>query len=127
MKKEFGEMRKRSASFNAQEMKDNILTDFQKINNDLVESVEQKKSEIHRIEQETAKMREGIESLKTLEEKVKGVNGEGISRDLEILKTKTKWLEEQIEGFDIKPLHERLRELELDLKRVTTNSPMIVE
>jgi hypothetical protein len=127
MKKEFEEVKKRSASFNAQKMKDTILTDFEKINNSLVESIEQKKNEIQRVEQETAQMREGIESLKGLEERVKGVNAEGISRDLEILKTKTKWLEQQIEGLDIKPLHERLRELEGDLRRVTGSSPLVME
>jgi chromosome segregation ATPase len=127
MRKEFESVKKRSASFNAQEIKDNIMKDFEKINSSLVESVEQKKTEIQRIEQETAKMREGIESLKELEKKVGGVNSEGISRDLEILKTKTKWLEEQLEGLDIKPLHDRLKELELDLNRITTNSPLVVE
>jgi len=127
MKKSFDEIKKRSASFNAREIKENILSDFEKINNNLVNSIEQKKSEIQRIEQETARMREGIESLKGLEEKVKGVNAEGISRDLEILKTKTKWLEEQIEGLDIKPIHDRVRELELDLKRITNSSPLVLE
>jgi len=127
MKQEFEEMKKRSASFNAQEIRENILTDFEKINTNLVETVEQKKSEIHRIEQETAQMREGIESLMKLEDKVKGVNAEGITRDLEILKTKTKWLEEQIEGLDIKPIHERICELETDLKRITSSSPMVLE
>lgn len=127
MKREFESIKKRSASFNAQEIKDNIMKDFEKINNSLVESVEQKRTEIQRIEQETAKMREGIESLKELEKKVGGVDSEGISRDLEILKTKTKWLEEQLEGLDIKPLHDRLKELELDLNKITTNSPLVVE
>jgi DNA repair exonuclease SbcCD ATPase subunit len=127
MKKDFNEIKKRSESFNAQEIKENIITDFEKINNNLVESVEQKKSEIQRIEHETAQMREGIESLKGLEQRIGKVNAEGITRDLEILKTKTKWLEEQIEGLDIKPLHERIHELETDLRRIISSSPLVVE
>jgi len=127
MKRDFEEMKKRSASFNAQEIKENILMDFEKINTNLVESIEKKKSEIQRLEQETAQMREGIESLKNLEGKIKGIDSETITRDLEILKTKTKWLEEQIEDLNIKPLHDRIQELETDLKRVTSSSPLVVE
>lgn len=127
MKTEFDEIKKRSASFNAKEMKENILTEFEKINTDLVESIEKKRSEIERIEEETARMRDGIESLKNIEDKIKGMDSENISRDLEILKTKTKWLEEQVEGLNMKPLHERIKELELELKRVTSASPLVVE
>ena len=127
MRKEFEDMKKRSASFNAQEMKENILGEFEKINNELVESIEKKRNEMQRMEQETAAMREGIMSLKGLEERVKGMDSEGITRDLEILKTKTKWLEEQIEGLNIRPLHDRMQELEAELRRVTSSSPMIVE
>jgi len=57
MKKEFETLKKRSASFNAHEMKENILSEFEKINSNLVESVEKKKNQIHQIEQETARLR----------------------------------------------------------------------
>jgi len=46
---------------------------------------------------------------------------------LEILKTKTKWLEEQMEDLDIKPLHERIQEIETEMKRVSNSSPLTVE
>jgi uncharacterized phage infection (PIP) family protein YhgE len=127
MKIRFEDMEKRSASFDAQEVKDSIVTEFEKINTDLVESIEKKKSEIQRLEQETAQMREGILSLKNLEGKLKDMDSESITRDLEILKTKTKWLEDQIGEINIKPLHDRISELETDLKRITSNSPLIVE
>jgi len=127
MKADLDIIKKRSASFDAQEIKNTILDEFERINSKLVESVEKKKEEIQKIEQETAKMREGIESLKNLEDKVKGVDADNISRDLEILKTKTKWLEEQVEGLDIKPIHSRLKELEAELRKITVRSPLIVE
>ena len=72
-------------------------------------------------------MKEGIVSLQGLEEKIKGVNTENISRDLEILKTKTKWLENQVEGLNIKPIHDRIVELESELKKVSGSSPIVME
>lgn len=127
MANEFDALKKRSESFNAQELKDSVFREFERINESLVQSIEKKKDDINRMETETVQMREGIESLRGLEDKIKGMDSEGISRDLEILKTKTKWLEEQIEGINISPLHDRIEELETDIRRIVGNSPLIVE
>ncbi len=127
LKQEVESIKSNAASFDAQEMKNGVMAEIGKLESKLSETVAKKGEDIQRLEQEMARMRQAIDSIREVGEQVKGVDSKSMSRDLEILKTKSKWLEEQVEGLDLKPLHSRLKDLEHEMRKITVRSPLIVE
>ncbi len=60
-------------------------------------------------------------------EHVKGLNIEELRRDLEIIKTKQEWIENNIERIDMKPLLRKMEELEHKIRLIRTSSPIVLE
>ncbi len=58
---------------------------------------------------------------------VKGPDMEELRRDLEIIKTKQEWIENNIERIDIKPLLRKMEELEHKMRVIRVSSPIILE
>lgn len=50
-----------------------------------------------------------------------------LRRDLEIIKTKQEWIENNIERIDIKPLLRKIEELEHRIRVITVSSPIVLE
>ena len=61
----------------------------------------------------------------TLED-IEKMNIGGVRRDLEILKTRQQWLENSIKRFDVKPLYEKIEDIEHVLRRFKMSSPVVV-
>jgi len=58
---------------------------------------------------------------------LEGSDVSGVMKDIEILKTKFDWLESTVQKFDLKPLYEKLMELEERSKYSSSYSPMVIE
>jgi hypothetical protein len=114
------------------------LTTLLKESDEREKELEKIKESLHDIESRSGKDLESLEiELKALTSKlsstttsVKGMEGAGvtdITRDLEILKTKAEWLESTVQKFDLKPIYEKIEELEDRLRTHGGYSPMVIE
>ncbi len=72
-------------------------------------------------------IKEDIKALKSLEENIKNIGLKEIRREVEILKEKAKWMEENIEKFDIQPLYKLIKDIENKVDLLKISSPMILE
>jgi len=118
---------KRRVPLDGQDIKDDIAREFEKASDKMKDLIEKQRNGVQRVEHETAQLREKLETMKTPSGDAKELDTESIKRDLEILKTKTGWLEEQIENLNLKPMIDRINELETDLKKAMKSSPLVLE
>jgi hypothetical protein len=108
-------------------LENDIHREFERIRDDVKQGTTENTETIKIIEAEMANIRERIGEIKMLGDGLKGLDMESLARDIEVLKQKTHWLEENIEKLDIQPLFERIREIEEDLRATRGESPLIIE
>ncbi len=77
-----------------------------------------------RISSEMEELKSGMEAPKP---GGPGINVEELKRDLEIIKTKQEWIENNIERIDIKPLLMKMEELEHRIRVMRVSSPIVLE
>jgi len=97
----------------------------------LKESVNQNasmnKEQEERLETEFNALRREAEESRALREKVENINLDGLGREIESLKQKSKWIQDNIEKIDIGPLCNRIEEMEHRLKLMAASSPHVIE
>ena len=76
---------------------------------------------------EIEKLKKDIETMREIEKHIRGLNLQEIRRDMEIIKTKQEWIENNIERIDIKPLLRKMEELEHRIRVIRVSSPIVVE
>ena len=70
---------------------------------------------------------EEILILKNQLAEVRKLDIKRLLREMEVLKMKTRWLEEHVDRFDVKPIFEMIDELESRIKAITSTTPMVIE
>lgn len=108
-------------------LEDDIHREFERIRDDVKKDTAENAEAIKIIEAEISNIRERIGEIKMIGDGMKGFDMESLARDIEVLKQRTHWLEENIEKLDIQPLFERIREIEEQLRTTRGESPLIIE
>ena len=72
-------------------------------------------------------LKKGTENMEKLGGQFKSFDLGELRRDLEIIKTKQEWIENNIERIDIKPLMRKMEELEHRIRVIRVSTPIIVE
>lgn len=95
----------------------------------LKDSATKTKTELDRVSGDIRGVKREIDELKKVGTSFKTLDISGLRRDIESLKEKSKWLEQQVGNLDIEPLYELIKEIE---DRVSTSSrvapgPVIIE
>lgn len=106
---------------------DDIHREFERIRDDVKQGITENVETIKNMEVEMANLRERTEEIKTLGNGLKGFDVESIARDIEVLKQKTHWLEENIEKLNIQSLFKRIREIEEEVRTTRSESPLVIE
>lgn len=80
-----------------------------------------------RIASELEDVKKEMINLKSKGEHAGGLNMKEFIRDLEIIKTKQEWIENNIERIDIKPILRKMEELEHRIRMIGGSAAVIVE
>ncbi len=109
-------------------LEDKISNEIQTINKGVMDNVSKSRHEIDRMGGDIRNLRRDIEEFKGLTSKLDNLDVTGLRRDIESLRERNKWLEQQINSLDMEPLYELIKEVE---GRVAMSSrsaaPVIIE
>ena len=109
-------------------LEDKISNEIQTINKSVMDNVSKSRQEVDRMGGEIRNLRRNIEEFKGLTSKLDNLDVAGLRRDIESLRERNKWLEQQINSLDMEPLYELIKEVE---GRVASSSryaaPVIIE
>lgn len=79
------------------------------------------------LQAQIAGIHEAFSEMREIRETLRGIDIKGISREIESLKQKAAWLEQNQQPHVIEELKERLDEIEVQLKGMKLGSPMVIE
>lgn len=82
---------------------------------------------IEKSTEEIYSLKQRIDSFKDLEDILKGTDIKTLGRNLEILRTRSQWLEDRLEKFNVQPILEKIEEIEVAIKSLQASSPLIME
>lgn len=100
--------------FNVKSLEEDVFRQFNKLNKKITASLQEQRASIEAAKAEASTLKSpGLQ--------------ENITQDMEALKTKTQWLEIEMEKFNLGALMERIDELEARLDAFKLSSPMIIE
>lgn len=68
-----------------------------------------------------------METIKNVEDDIKKLDLKQIRREIEILKTKEHWIEDNLEKIDVEPVMEKIQEVEHKIDRLKATSPYVIE
>lgn len=125
LKKELDDLKGVIADFNVKELENEVFTKV----NDITSSTEtalgkQEKLAAH-VQSEVEAMRNDLAGLhKTV---VNAAAMKSVAHDIEALKTKSQWLELEVEKLNISPLLDRINEIEARIDALKISQPYIIE
>lgn len=110
--------------FNVKNLEEDIFKEFNEINQKLSAALSKQKSTLSTAAVDVEKLRKDVQEAKAYESS----NPKRMLQDMESLKTKTHWLEQQLDQrTDHHLLLERIEELERKLANLKVSHPMIIE
>lgn len=97
-----------------------VITNQVKIN------LEKSRGDLDRVMGDIRSLKMDIDSLKKTHDSLGKMDVSGLRRDIESLKTKNKWLEQQISNIDIEPIYDMIKEVD---RKVSSggSGPVIIE
>jgi len=104
-----------------------VYKSMEKLKDSVSEAIERQKERDERIENELNAMRKEAEQMKMLKERIDKMDVDELSRKVESAVEKSRWLEEGMERLDLKPLYDRIEEIEHKLKQLKVSSPFVIE
>jgi hypothetical protein len=83
-----------------------------------------------RMDEFSAQMKQfdkSMEDLRKVDDDIRKLDIKEIRRELEILKTKGHWIEDNLEKLDVKPFMDKVQEVEHKIDRLRALSPFVIE
>lgn len=102
-------------------------SETEKLASDLKEEIGKCRDKIEDMQAQIAGIHEAFSEMREIREALKGVDIKGVTREIESLKQKAAWLEQNQQPQDIEALKERLDEIEAQLKAMKLGSAMVIE
>jgi len=125
--KELSSSKAQAAEMGMKSIDEKVSAQLEKMDAAVRDSITKSGEELDKVVGDLKNLKSEIEGLKKLTEVLNTMDISGIRRDIESLKTKSKWLEQQIENVDIEPLYELIKEIEGRVSYSRTTSPVIIE
>lgn len=113
--------------FNVKNLEGDIFKRFNQINKTIATSLEEQRKTIENTEIEISTLKKNLDEFQTFDKEFMNLDTASLKRDIESLKTKTQWLELEMEKMNIRPLLEKIRELEARIDALKLSQPMIIE
>jgi len=112
---------------NIKSLEHDLTTEFQKLSKEVKDSVQSNRHAIDKMEAEIKFLREDVGKIMGLEEEMNRLNMKSLTRDVEGLKERNRWLETSFKSFDIDPIMEKITEIEDKIKILKASQPIIIE
>lgn len=112
---------------NLQTLESDFYREFQRLSKEVKESLEKNRESVDRMEAEIKFLKEDMARIVSIEEEMNRLNMKGLTRDVEGLKEKSRWLETSFKGFDIDPIMEKITEIEDKIKILKASQPLILD
>lgn len=113
--------------FNVKNLEEDIFKQFNEINKKISLSLDSQKASIEKSEIELSSLKKSLEEAQELQKDIKGLDVKRMKQDVESLKTKTQWIELEFEKMDLRPLIDRINELEARIDAFRISQPMVIE
>jgi len=104
-----------------------IFKRFNKLNGEMAKALEEQRKTIENTEIELNELRKGVDDFHSYEKGFINLDTEKLLRDMEALKTKTEWIELEVEKMNFRPLIDKMSEIEAMLNKLKLSHPMIIE
>lgn len=82
---------------------------------------------IEKTTQEITSLKKKLNELKGLEDVLSNTDVKSLTRNIEVLRTRSQWIEDRLEKFSITPLLEKIKELEIQVNSIKASSPLVME
>ncbi len=105
----------------------NFQSRLEKMHEDMKEDFEKAKEQMEEFQAKMKAFEKDIEEIKKIEDDIKKLDLKQIRREIEILKTKEQWIEHTFENIDIRPVVEKMEEIEHKIDRLKATSPFVIE
>jgi len=100
------------------------MNEIKEMVNDVAERT---KDQEERINREFSDVKKGAEDMRVIKEVVDKMNIGKISREIDSLKEKANWIEENMENRDLDSLREKIEDIERKLDNIKSSSPYVLE
>lgn len=112
---------------NAHEFENDVFREIENMHKNIKNVFDENKEYFRRFNTEISSFNDKIKKLETCAGSLENIDADRIHRDLEMVKSKQHWIENNIHEFNLEPLHEKIKELEKEIHNLRTNSPLIIE
>jgi hypothetical protein len=104
-----------------------VYVNIQKMNERIHENLREVTKRIDDFELKAKSIKELAERLDKNQKEVEDVDIKDMRRDIEVLKQKMDWIEEGIDKINVKPIFERIEEIEHMMQTFKVSNPVIIE
>jgi chromosome segregation ATPase len=104
-----------------------VQSEIDKLSSELTEQASKDRDRIEDLQSQLSSMKDVFKELRHIHEALKGVDVGALARDIESIKQKLSWIEQNQKPAGIDGLVERLEDVEAQLKGARLGSPLIIE
>jgi uncharacterized protein YukE len=127
LEKEIQSLKEILEDFNVKSLEEDIFKHFNEINKKVSESIDKDRESLANMEIELAALKRKLGDAEGIEDELHGLDVKSIRKDIESLKTKAHWVELEMEKIHIRPLIDRIDELEARVNAFKLSQPMVIE
>jgi len=104
-----------------------VQSEIDKLSAELKEQASKDRDRIEDLQSQLSGMKDVFKELRHIHEALKGVDIAAVARDIESIKQKLSWLEQNQKPAGIDELMERLEDVEAQLKGARLGAPLVIE
>jgi len=113
--------------FDVKNLEEDVFKQFSRSSSDAAKTIETQKKDIEEIEIELSAVKKSLSDFQIFEKEFTGLDISNLKKDIESLKVKSHWLEMELEKLSIRPLLEKMNELESRISTIRLSHPTIIE
>lgn len=127
MIRDFDKFRAGMSSLDMDAFEGEVRNDLQRTASNLRKELQENLKGLDSMSVKMNEVEESVSDLKRAKNDMDMLNLRDLRRDVEIVKTRQKWIEENLENLNITPLHDKLTEIENKVRTLRTASATIIE
>jgi SMC interacting uncharacterized protein involved in chromosome segregation len=104
-----------------------MQTEIDKLSSEVKEDAAKSRDMIEDLHSQLSGIRDIIKEMRQIHEEIKSFDTKGASREMESMKQRLNWLEQNSGVQDIEKLKERIEEIEASLRGVRSGEPLVIE
>jgi hypothetical protein len=127
MVRDFDRLRSELSSIDMSAFEAEVRNDLQRTAANIRKEISDEHKGFDSIVSRMTAIEQSFHELERMKNFMETVDIRGLRRDMEVVKTRQKWVEEGLEHLNIVPLHDKLTEIENKVKNLRSVEPTIIE